>query len=272
MDYKISIITASYNYAQYIGKTIESVQSQSFSDWEMIIVDDGSVDNSVNVIREYCSKDKRIKLYQNDVNKGLIETVKLGIEKASGDWIIFLESDDTIEPNYIEEKIKIIEKYPDIKFIFNDINLFGDEKRVEKYKRGYFKNFYKTLNKLTFPTKIVKELKNRNVVPTFSCVMLKKEILQDIKFPDIQAKCADYYLWTQLASKYEFYYLPKKLTNWRMSKESYINKKEEDFWHSRYFYKVLLRDNLSDGRHKLWHRISFIFSTIIAILFRYNKD
>ena len=62
---KISIITTSYNYEEYIKETIESVLAQSYTNWEMIIIDDGSKDNSVNIIKKYCQKDKRIKLYQH---------------------------------------------------------------------------------------------------------------------------------------------------------------------------------------------------------------
>ena len=81
---KVTFITASYNYAKYIKETIESVINQTVQDWEMIIVDDGSTDNSVEVIKSYCEKDNRIKLYQheNGVNKGLAETIKLGIKLA----------------------------------------------------------------------------------------------------------------------------------------------------------------------------------------------
>ena len=79
------------------------------------------------------------------MNKGLAETLRLGIEKATTDWIIFLESDDTITPDYIEEKLKVIEQDPDIKFIFNDINMFGD-----KYVINVLENFNYILIGLIF--------------------------------------------------------------------------------------------------------------------------
>jgi glycosyltransferase involved in cell wall biosynthesis len=229
MAAKISVITASYNYENYIKETIESVQKQTVSDWEMVIVDDGSKDNSVAVIQSYCDNDSRIKLYchKDGANKGLVETLKLGLKKASGEWIVFLESDDSIEPNYIEEKLKIIEQYPEIKFIFNDVKLFGDEDRVNEMSNGYFRKLYKMLSKVSFPTNVVKMLKKRNIVPTFSCVMLNKAVLREIEFPTYGAKWTDYFLWSQIAYKYDFYYLDKKMTNRRMSKTSYISKKED---------------------------------------------
>ena len=119
---RISIILTSYNYEEFISQSIESVIAQTICDWELIIIDDGSKDNSVNIIKSYCEKDSRIKLFQheNGVNKGLPDTVKLGIEKASGEWIAFLESDDSIVPEYLEEKFKIINNNPSVNFIFNE--------------------------------------------------------------------------------------------------------------------------------------------------------
>ena len=83
---KISVITASYNYAQYIEETISSVLSQSYQDWELVVVDDGSSDGSVEIIESYCKKDSRIKLYQHEggQNKGLKETLLLGLEHSQG--------------------------------------------------------------------------------------------------------------------------------------------------------------------------------------------
>lgn len=141
----VSIVTASYNYARYIGETIESVINQTYKDWELIIVDNGSSDNSVEIIKSYCQKDNRIKLYQheNGVNKGLPETLKLGISKAGGEWISFLESDDKYMPNYLEEKIKVIDSNPDVKYIFSDFESFeGDGiDKIDLYKK--FKEIYK---------------------------------------------------------------------------------------------------------------------------------
>jgi glycosyltransferase involved in cell wall biosynthesis len=70
---KISVITVSYNYENYIKETIESVINQTFQDWEMIIVDDGSKNNSVEVIKSYCEKDNRIKFFQHEHGVNLKE-------------------------------------------------------------------------------------------------------------------------------------------------------------------------------------------------------
>ena len=129
---KISIVMASYNYAPIIGEAIESVINQTYKDWELIIVDDGSTDNSVEVIKKYLS-DNRIKLYINEKNLGLAKTVRKGIQYSTSDWIAFLESDDKFFPNALEEKVKAISTDADI--IFSE-SWVKHDKKISYYGQG----------------------------------------------------------------------------------------------------------------------------------------
>ena len=263
MNNQVSIITASYNYQDLIKETIDSVLNQTYKNWEMIIVDDGSKDNSVEVIKSYCEKNNRIKLFQhkNGENRGLAETLKLGISKAQNDWIIFLESDDTIREDYIEKKLEIIKKYPDIKFIYNDINLFGDEERIREFD-SYFLDVQKDIKDLIFPVNISKYLEKKNIIPTFSCVMLKKESLDNVNFnPSIMAYL-DGYLWSQIACKNEFYFINEKLTNWRIHKKSYICKTNTSINSYLYFVKCQIKDNLQGGKYKFINRLNYFFKVL----------
>ena len=217
---KISIVTTSYNYEQLIKETIESVLNQTYTNWEMIIVDDCSSDNSVNTIKSY--KDERIKLFVNEKNLGLKKTVKKGIEKAQGDWIIFLESDDTITPDYIQKKIKIAQKYPEIALIFNDCNFFGDEKRVSDFNRVLRKT-RKSLSENRYPKWMFYDFYHSNKIFTFSAVMVKREELFKVNYEPKLDYLLDWHLWIQLTYKSKVYYIDEKLTNWRLHSNSYIN-------------------------------------------------
>ena len=220
----VSIITASYNYQDYIKETIESIINQTYKDWELIVVDDGSTDNSIEVIKSYCEKDSRIKLYthENNENKGLMETIKYGISKANNEWIAFLESDDIWAENYLEEKIKYIVKYPNVDFFFNDIEMFGDEKRIEVNNRDY-KIIYDILRAKPFPRNIQKYFCKFNPVFTFSCVMVKKSSLLKCGLSSPIQSHLDHWLYFQLA-KNDFYFIDKKLTKWRIHPSSYIKR------------------------------------------------
>ncbi len=100
---KVSIITPMYNSALYIDETIQSVLSQTLTDWEMIIVDNNSSDESCMIVESYASDDSRIKLIRNDRNGGAAEARNKGMDIALGDYIAFLDSDDFWYPTFLED-------------------------------------------------------------------------------------------------------------------------------------------------------------------------
>ena len=219
---KISVITASYNYEQYIGETIESVLNQTYTEWEMIIVDDCSTDGSVEVIKSYT--DSRIKLIQNPENKGLKETLITGIAQASGEWIAFLESDDLWTSDYLEKKSAVAQKHPNTALIFNDVEIFGDDKMKQKAKPVYRARNTELL-KHDYPRNMFYDFFLENRILTFSCAMARKDILEKADFNTPVDKLLDWWLWIHIAGENEFYYIGEPLTKWRLHNESYINSK-----------------------------------------------
>lgn len=97
----ISVVVSAYNAQSTIGRTIESIQSQSLKDWEMIVVNDCSTDNTVNIVKEYSNKDTRIRLISHDVNKGAGLARRTGISHIKGEFMTFLDSDDYLKPDYL---------------------------------------------------------------------------------------------------------------------------------------------------------------------------
>lgn len=104
----VSIIVPSYNCAGYIGSTIESIQAQSYRNWELLITDDCSIDGSVDVINRYANDDQRIKLYRLKENSGAGIARNHSIEKAKGRYIAFCDSDDLWMPDKLERQIKLL--------------------------------------------------------------------------------------------------------------------------------------------------------------------
>lgn len=234
---KISIVMASYNYASIIGEAIESVINQTYKDWELIIVDDGSTDNSVEVIKRYLS-DNRIKLYINEKNLGLAKTVRKGIQYSTSDWIAFLESDDKFFPNALEEKVKAISKNADI--IFTNLELIGNENLKLLYLQHFenIKTYWKLLINTGFVENFAQYISNVNLIPTFSVVMVKKNLLMKCKFNSLCKSSLDYFLWAQL-SLYKVYYIDKKLTYWRLHDDSYINRDKQN-WLKKYIFNIII--------------------------------
>jgi hypothetical protein len=221
---KVSIITASYNYANIIEKGINSVINQTYKNWELIIVDDGSTDDSLKIIRKY-SKNPKIKIFQHEgnVNKGLKDTIILGLKQSTGEYIAFLEADDWLENNYLEEKIGVLTKYPNINFIFNDVTMFSDDNFDLSWYNNYLESQKKILKNQKMPFDCTKYLIKHNFIPTFSCVLVKKDMLLSCNFDTPSDPTLDFWLFKQLASKTKFYFINKKLTHWMMHKESYIH-------------------------------------------------
>lgn len=107
---RVSVITPCYNGARYIGETIESVVAQTYPNWEMLIVDDGSTDHSAEVIGQYAAKDQRVKLFRQK-NAGSAAARNNGIRRASGQYIALLDADDLWLPAFLEKQIDFMDAH-----------------------------------------------------------------------------------------------------------------------------------------------------------------
>ncbi len=161
---KISVIIPVYNVEKYIEECIKSVLNQTFKDFEIICVDDCSTDNSIKTIEEYAKNDDRIKIVHHDINRGLAPARNTGMRNAAGDYIFFLDSDDYILPETLENLYNKIEK-TNSDFVCASSEAFADNpdnielvKKAEKsglFYEGYDKykvtedNLEQTLLKLS---------------------------------------------------------------------------------------------------------------------------
>lgn len=135
-SYKISIIIPIFNAEKYLKKCLNSIQSQSLDDIEIICIDDGSNDNSLSILKEYAKDDNRFKIYVEE-NKGPGAARNYGIKKAKGNYILFVDSDDWIEKNTLEEIYKTaINNKSDI-VLFNSIEFRPNN---TQHKRVYINN------------------------------------------------------------------------------------------------------------------------------------
>lgn len=220
-----SIIVTSYNYEQFIGKTLESIVNQTFKNYEVIIVDDGSKDNSIAVINGFTQKYNNFKLYQheNNVNKGLVESLKLAFSKCNGEYIAFLESDDYWDEEYLQEKYNFIQENPTCALVCNDIQTVGGNK-----SDLYVENMSNLWRNIKPEKNVFEYLYKYNIIPTLSGVAVKTSILKSCNFDSYIPAWFDYWIYCQIALNYKIGYIDKKLTFWRIHDDSYINNSEED--------------------------------------------
>lgn len=214
----VSVIVASYNYENFLPETIDSILKQTYTNYEIIIVDDGSVDKSIEIIEQYVSTHKNIYLYihPNHENKGLPATIKLGVEKARGEFVAFCESDDRWHPQYLEKKIEMVNSYEDVKIISNNIELFGDKETIE-IRKPYIKNIDSFLSEGGNQIDLHYN-KEVNYIPTFSSIMIRRDVLQKLDFNTPIPAWIDSWLYRQILRDAYLYYTKERLTYWRLHK------------------------------------------------------
>ncbi|MEM7086147.1 MAG: glycosyltransferase family 2 protein [Bacteroidota bacterium] len=127
---KFSVVISVYNKAQFIGATLDSVLAQSFQDFEVVLLNDGSTDESHSILKSYTS-DPRIRLYSEE-NKGAAAGRNYVIQKAKGTYIALLDADDHWKPDYLEEHARLIEKYPDEMVFATNSEVISKGKTIQR--------------------------------------------------------------------------------------------------------------------------------------------
>jgi teichuronic acid biosynthesis glycosyltransferase TuaG len=179
----VSIVMPAYNCEKYVIEAINSVLAQTYRNWELLVLDDGSKDNTLRIIEEFSQKDSRIKALPNGKNMGVSATRNRGIELASGDWIAFLDSDDMWEPEKLEKQFEIVEKEA-AEFLFTGSSYVNEE--GEPYK-----GIFEVPEKITY-----KKLRNQNVI-SCSSVLIKKKYFENIKMEKDEMH-EDYAVWLRV--------------------------------------------------------------------------
>lgn len=205
MTTNVSIITPSYNSAQYIGRTIDSILKQTYENWELLIIDDCSTDQSRAVIQQYVKQDSRIKLLCLEQNSGAAVARNTGIEQATGRFIAFLDSDDTWHPEKLEKQLNFMLKN-DYAFTYTQYHQVNENGEL--------------VGKLYFPM----QTNYHNLLKTcvIGCLtaMYDTHKLGKIFFPLIR-KRQDFALWLKILKKVEFAYcVPEDLASYTVRSDS----------------------------------------------------
>lgn len=221
MEELVSIIMPSYMTGNLIAESIESVISQTYTNWELIIIDDCSTDNTDTVITKY--RDKRIRYFKNEKNSGAARSRNRALCEAKGKWIAFLDSDDLWMPNKLEKQISFM-KENGYHFSYTDyleIDAWG----------------IKTGVKITGPQKITKTGFYNYCWPGCLTVMYDREFIGLIQIEDIR-KNNDYAMWLKVCQKAECYLLDEVLAEYRRGRSGSVSShsiRTMIGWHYRLF-------------------------------------
>lgn len=235
---KISVIIPNYNYAIYLKQRIESVINQTYQDFEVIILDDHSTDNSKSIIEEYKNHPKIKKIVYNETNSGspFIQWNK-GIEYATGEWIWIAEADDIADVQLLENLInntqqdnEIVLSYCQSFKIDSQGNITGD---WFDWTLGLDENLFKGNFTLDGKEYIEKFLYFKNTIPNASSVIFRKEAFIEVGKTDIDVKyCADWLLWLKLLTIGKLVFCMENLNYFRDHTQSVIassNREKELF-------------------------------------------
>ena len=206
MNNLVSIITPSYNSAKFIVECVDSVSSQTYQHWEMIIVDDYSEDNSRGIISELADKDKRIKSIFLEKNVGAAETRNVAIRQAKGKYIAFLDSDDLWDSHKLEKQISFMEK-KDIAFSFSTYQFMSEDGKK-------FENVIKAPQKMTYHSYL------KNTIIGCLTVIIDREKVGEFEMPNIRSS-HDMALWLLIMKRgFSAYGLDENLAKYRVVSSS----------------------------------------------------
>lgn len=173
MNNKVSVITASYNAARFIGETIESVLNQTYIDLELIIVDDCSTDNTEEIVNKYIEKDDRIRFYKLESNSGAAVVRNTAIEKSKGRFVAFLDSDDIWDREKLEKQIKFM-RNNNCGFSFTSYRLMKENGQL-------------TGKEVIAPVSMKYNQLLKNTIIGCLTVVIDKEIIGDFRMPLVRA-------------------------------------------------------------------------------------
>ncbi len=209
---KVTVLMPVYNGEKYLREAIDSILSQIFTDFEFLIINDGSTDQSVAIINSY--HDPKIRLVHNEKNLGLIYTLNKGLGLSRGDYIARMDCDDISLRGRLKTQVDFLENHPDVAVLGTSVKTLGANKDIWKYP--------KRNDEIKF------ELLFRSVLAHSSVIF--RTGLEGLVYDEKYENAEDYELWCRLIERYKFHNLQTPLVKYRIheGQESEINKENQN--------------------------------------------
>jgi len=201
---ELTVLMPVYNAGKYIKDAIDSILMQTFTDFEFLIIDDGSTDKSIDIIKSY--DDKRIRLVCNDENMGISKTLNRGIDLTNTDLIARMDADDISMPDRLIKQHQFMVNNPDIKLLATQFERISDTGKM--MSRPTY-DFYPMYFQLVFHCFGI----------CHPSVMYRKDAVTDVgMYPETHSE--DFRLWSKLIRKYRFFHMNEVLIKYRLSEQS----------------------------------------------------
>lgn len=253
----VSIIMPAYNAEKTIEIAIKSLVAQTYPHWECVVVDDGSIDSTCEIVKKIAAVDSRVKLFKHDFNKGRSAARQKALNNCIGDYIAMLDADDFYIYNKLEKQINVLQEHTDVDFVSSKMFRFND-----------FYDTNRTNAKETNVT-LYNKVKGENIKIAHAPSLIKHSVLVNFKFDNKLKRAQDYDLMLYLAKNYRFAIIEEELYGYRYDPQNLKN------FIKGYYYQALIV--------KKYSRINFLktiiinfFKVIYKVIFGsnviFNKD
>ena len=235
---KVSILIPVYNTEKYIGEAIESIINQTYKDWELIILDDCSIDKTFEIIKKYEKQDTRIKAFKNEINLGMMPNWNKGLLLCKGEYWGKLDADDYWEVDIIEKAVKILDNNKDVGLVCSKYKIVDENENINDvidipniFKSNTFEGI--DLVKLG-PQKMFQH----NVLRQGIALMRRDFFESDGYFQLLDN--GDTEMWFRIAAHYKIYCINKVLHYHRIWSESFMRKNSDndEYRRNKNFYEV----------------------------------
>lgn len=256
---KVSVVMSVYNGEKYLAEAIESILNQTFRDFEFIIIDDASVDNSCKILEEYKKKDERIILLKNEKNLGLTKSLNIGIKKAQGEYIARMDADDISLPKRFEKQVDFLNKNKEISLLGSAIEIIGKQNLKHQI--------------IFVPSKIKNIFYHHNPL-IHSTWMFRREVLDKVNYDEKYFYAQDYkFLANLIKNKLKFTNLNLKLVKFNLNNNTLSQKKNVlQRYYSLQVRKYLFKNKLYPQYKKIFLLGQYLKYYYLVFKNELNKD
>ena len=211
-DPLISTVIPAYNQGHFLVEAIESVLNQTWTNLEVVVVNDGSTDNTIDILKKMAGKDQRIRWFDQK-NQGFAVAMNRAIEESHGEYIAHLDSDDVMEPDKIELQMEALRKDSEVDLVHTAVRIIDTDGHSLMVYRG----------KDVEPKVFLAQMFYRSIMGNPTTIMGRKECWVKVPFLEKYKRSVDYERVLRLAERYKFKYLDLPLTKWRRHEENLTN-------------------------------------------------
>jgi glycosyltransferase involved in cell wall biosynthesis len=277
---KVSIVIPAYNAAPFIKETLNSILGQTHSDFECIVIDDGSTDNTVDIVKSF--PDARIRLIQQANSGGPAKPRNLGLVNAIGDYIFLFDADDVMFATKIQESIAALDKHPNADILFTNYSIIDSDGNTKK--NNFLESYDSLWSLIKSPTKksesvflnstaIYEALLKVNFIGTSSVALRKNALKESDRFNEALKNSDDRLFWTLFTKTHNAVYLNAILHSYRVQKNSITGQDFARRAESKIKALQILLDNCDQPKFKkiICHQIASDYLTM-AFEFKRKRE